>query len=101
MSDSDSNETCDNCGEEMEKEPSPVNIIGTRDGFGIGMEFYDTKAGKVIDNYKDWEKAGYRQAKDYTSDNEGKEKLREGKAKRKGTKQIDMTKYKYLSGGKV
>lgn len=34
-------------------------ITGTRDSFGIGKEFYDKKHG-VIDNFKKWERAGYR-----------------------------------------
>lgn len=34
-------------------------VTGTRDSFGIGKEFTDVKTGKVIDNYKSWEKAGF------------------------------------------
>lgn len=35
-------------------------ITGTRDSFGIKNEFKDNSTGKVIDNWKSWEKAGYR-----------------------------------------
>ena len=34
-------------------------ITGTRDSFGIGNEFIDEKTGKVIDNFRAHEKAGY------------------------------------------
>lgn len=37
-----------------------AGISGTRDGFGIGKAFKDNKTGKTIDNWKSWEKAGYR-----------------------------------------
>ena len=41
-----------------------VAVVGSRDGFGIGKEFRDPKSGKVIDNWKSWEKAGYKDARD-------------------------------------
>lgn len=51
------------CGKEMIKIfPTKVNVIGTRDNFGIGKGFYDENTGKFIDNWKDWEKAGYKDA---------------------------------------
>ena len=39
-------------------------IIGTRDTFGIGTEFRDETTGKVVDNYRTWEKLGYMPVKD-------------------------------------
>ena len=40
------------------------SVTGTRDSFGIGRQFIDKKSGKVIDNFKSWEKAGYRDPMD-------------------------------------
>jgi len=36
------------------------SIIGSRDNFGIKCEFRDDETGKSIDNWRSWEKAGYR-----------------------------------------
>lgn len=36
-------------------------ITGTRDGFKFRNQFIDERTGKTIDNYKDWERAGYRE----------------------------------------
>lgn len=35
-------------------------VSGTRDSFGVKKAFRDEKDGKVIDNWRSWEKAGYR-----------------------------------------
>lgn len=63
MAESGRVETCQ-CGERLKKEVTIPKIIGTRDAFGIGKEFKDDKTGKVIDNYRSWEKAGYCNAED-------------------------------------
>jgi len=103
MSKSGDGEECDECGTLMERiyENQCPALIGTRDGFGVGMEFYDHKTKKYITNYTDWEKAGYLDAMEHTTGDE-KEQLKEHKArqKKKGKqKQIDMDKYKFLTGG--
>jgi len=41
-----------------------IRVGNTRDSFGVSKEFYDHKTGKYINNYKDWEKAGFRDFKD-------------------------------------
>lgn len=43
---------------------SSPGVIGTRDGFGISREFYDTKTATYIDNFKKWEKAGFKEPGD-------------------------------------
>jgi len=65
-------------------------ITGTRDSFGIRNEFIDEKTGKKIDNWKSWEKAGFRQPEDVIKN----PVVRESMKKRKGelgkfNKQID------------
>jgi len=47
--------------------------IGTRDNFGINKSFRDEKTGKTIDNWKSWEKAGFRQPKDVITNHDVKE----------------------------
>ena len=92
-------EVCDNCGEVMER--TYVNqcpaIVGTRDSFGIGKEFEHN--GQVIDNWKDWEKAGFRDAMDDTKGDE-REKIKEKtkKIKRRNDAPLNMGKYKALQG---
>ena len=39
-------------------------IHGTRDGFGIKNAFRDGRTGMVVDTWKKWEKAGYKEPKD-------------------------------------
>ena len=63
-----------------------VGIIGTRDSFGIGKSFVDDRTGKTIDNWRDWEKAGYKQAKDAPPDRrcgDIKEMVKEKQAKKR------------------
>lgn len=65
-------------------------ITGTRDGFGIGKEFVDERTGKVIDNFKSWERAGYGDVK-MIKNPELKERVKEqivNKSRRK-TKPLD------------
>ena len=49
---------CPYCGGELRG--TGIQITGTRDGFGVGREFYDHKNKKYINNWKDWEKAGFK-----------------------------------------
>ena len=44
--------------EEIIKSRKFPGIVGSRDSFGIGNEF--VHEGKVIDNWKKWEKAGFK-----------------------------------------
>ena len=57
------NMLCPLCGGDLRGEGMP-GVTGTRDGFGIGKKFYhnDGKETKEITNWKDWEKAGYKDA---------------------------------------
>ena len=49
------------CGKTLKRSfRTAPNLIGGRDSFGIGKEFYDKRTGKYIDNYSSWEKAGFR-----------------------------------------
>jgi hypothetical protein len=54
---------CDQCGGDMVGQGFP-GLNGTRDNFGVLKAFTDEKTGKTIDNWKAWEKAGYRQPLD-------------------------------------
>jgi len=35
-------------------------VVGTRDSFGVLKSFYDPQTNQTIDNWKKWEKAGFR-----------------------------------------
>ena len=37
-------------------------VTGTRDSFGIGQNFIDERTNKEITTWREWEKAGYREA---------------------------------------
>ena len=71
--------------EEILKAKRAPGILGSRDSFGIGNEFTDEKTGKVIDNWRTWEKEGFRQP------NPKSEKVKEG---------IEKKRYKYKREGK-
>lgn len=60
-----------------------VVVVGTRDTFGIKNEFQDPDSGQTIDNWKSWEKAGYRQTSDIKR-HDLKEKVKEKVEKIKG-----------------
>ena len=49
--------TCEHCGGYLRGESA--GITGTRDNFGINKAFISPE-GKKIDNWKSWERAGYR-----------------------------------------
>lgn len=48
------------CGGEFRGTGMP-SITNTMDSFGIGRAFYDVKTGKYIDNFKKWERAGFKE----------------------------------------
>ena len=50
---------CPQCGALAAKLMANLAVTGTRDNFGIKKEFTD-EDGKTIDNWKTWEKAGFR-----------------------------------------
>ena len=56
---------------------SGPGVTGTRDNFGVGMAFTDDESGKTIDNWKSWEKAGFRKPLEVTNDHVVKEKVKE------------------------
>lgn len=51
-------------------------ITGTRDNFGIGKAFIDDSTNKTIDNWRSWEKAGYRNPLDVTKNHTVREKIK-------------------------
>lgn len=71
-------EICPKCGQLAQRIYTPPRVTGTRDSFGIGKEFKD-KDGRVIDNWKSWERAGYKDARDVTT----------GEAKRQVERKIE------------
>ncbi len=70
-------EHCPFCDEVMRKDYSGIAVQGTRDNFGVGMAFTDDESGKTIDNWKSWEKAGFRKPLEVTNDHVVKEKVKE------------------------
>lgn len=84
---------CDRCGGELRGEGFPA-VTNTRDSFGIGRNFiHENEDGthKEITTFKEWEKAGY---KDALSCHKGavKEKIKEkmDKIRRKEGKKITI-----------
>ncbi len=55
---------CPKCNGDMRPKDFNLAITGTRDSFGIGKGFRDPKTGKVIDNFRTWEREGYKDYKD-------------------------------------
>ena len=60
-----------------------IGMLGTRDSFGVGKEFYDHKTKKYIDNYKSWKRAGFEDVCESPRLPEHMRKLIKDKAKRK------------------
>lgn len=54
---------CPKCGGDLKGEGMP-GVTGTRDGFGIGRNFIhsDEKGTREITTWREWEKAGYKDA---------------------------------------
>ena len=55
---------CPKCGGDLRGQGMP-SVTGTRDGFGIGRKFYHTNedgSRKEITTWREWEKAGYKDA---------------------------------------
>jgi hypothetical protein len=90
---------CEDCGQKAPKDYSRMicpycdgyivgrgfpSVNGTRDSFGVGKEFYDVKTGRYIDNFKSWEKAGFREPGQSGARNSGfiKEKVKEIKQRK-------------------
>lgn len=65
MRDAPSKAKC-RCGKEADRILSMPAITGTRDSFGIGRNFIHEGEGgrKEITTWREWEKAGYREAKE-------------------------------------
>lgn len=59
VSDPDNRSMVCDCGGYLKGVGCP-GVTGTRDSFGVGKSFKDDDTGKEIDNWKSWEKAGYR-----------------------------------------
>ena|SRR3990167_6874045 len=74
-SQSNTSMVCECCGGHLKGVGAP-GINGTRDGFGIKKIFRDDENGKEIDNWKVWEKAGYRNPLEVTKDHDMKEKIK-------------------------
>ena len=95
MANSQDNEYCSVCSSQMAKMLNCVAISGTRDTFGIGKEFVDERTGKEVDTWKKWEKAGYRDAKEFHANSHPK--IKEGikqkikRVRNKGTEKMQTT----------
>lgn len=85
--------------EEILRTRQAPGVIGTRDSFGIGRNFYHL--GKEITTYKEWEKAGYTDLKDDPSipPDVKKEALDQTKLKKKirGSKYEDKAENRMLN----
>ena len=65
--------TCEHCGGVLRGEST--SIAGTRDSFGIKNAFV-TPEGKKVDNWKSWEKEGYRNPLQTIKNHEVKERVK-------------------------
>jgi hypothetical protein len=78
-----------------------ISVTGTRDSFGVGSEFYDKKTGKVIDNWKTWNEAGYRDpVKDGMLDDQPDVKAGVKRKIEKCEKYDTKKKFSVMTGGK-
>jgi len=66
---------CERCGGDLIGEGAP-GLNGTRDSFGVGKKFQDDNSGKTIDNWKSWEKSGYRNPLEATKNHNVREKIK-------------------------
>ena len=77
---------CPKCNGDLKGEGFP-SVTGTRDGFGIGRKFYhnDGQGVKEITTWREWEKAGYKDAISATNNKNiakmAKDKMKRIKAK--------------------
>lgn len=65
-------------------------VTGTRDSFGVRKEFYDPQSGQYINNWKSWEKAGFRSVDTIKNDyvkKQAKQKMK--RCKSRGDRQVD------------
>jgi len=98
MAESDTSEYCKVCGCELSRVFNTPGITGGRDGFGIGKGWVTDK-GVEVDNWKTWEKEGYR---DPLNSPNIKAKVKEGiKRKVEKIKKYDNKKrFSVTMGGK-
>lgn len=61
-------------------------IMGTKDIFGIRKSFQDDESGETIDNWRTWEKRGFRNPLEVTKDNTVVEKIKAKKDRIKHSK---------------
>ena len=66
---------CQFCGGHLKGHGGP-SVTGTRDNFGIKKSFIDDETGEDIDNWKSWERHGYRNPVEVTRNNTVKEKIK-------------------------
>lgn len=79
---------CPKCGSnDIDKFIGSVVPIWTRDGFGVKNEFINSE-GKTIDNWKTWEKEGYRNPLEVTQSNQIKEQIKEKIEKKSNKRRI-------------
>ena len=71
------NQKCPSCGGKATKLMANLMVTGTRDNFGIKKEFIDDQNGETIDNWKSWEKAGFRNPVEMHKGAKMKEKIQE------------------------
>ena len=60
-----------------------MQVLGTRDGFGVAKAFYSNSAKKEITTWKEWEKAGYKDPLHEPMPHTLREKVKEKMAKEK------------------
>ena len=72
---------CQYCGGQLHGHGGP-GISGTRDSFGIKKSFMNCD-GKTIDNWKIWEREGYKNPLEVTKNNVVKEKIKDNIKRRK------------------
>ena len=73
---------CRRCQNDMR----PINVpsvVGTRDNFGVNKSFIDENTGKEITNWKEWERAGYRDADNFVKNPKIKAGIKRKKDKMK------------------
>ena len=73
------NMLCPSCGGDLRGRGFP-SVTGTRDQFGIGKKFYHTNEDgtkKEITTWREWDKAGYKNALDVTKNHNVREMVKE------------------------
>jgi len=78
------------CGNTAVRVWHPIHITGTRDSFGIKNEFYDKRTDKNITNWKEWERAGFRDPMNTHKDSDIRAGIKEKRDKIKSKKRITV-----------